>query len=215
MEYSRMTIKKIIQMIKDYETIIIHRHVRPDPDALGSQAGLKEIIKQSFPDKIVYIVGEEDPSLHFLVRMDQISDQTYDQALVIVCDTANAARISDTRYDLGEKIIKIDHHPNVDQYGELRWVDTDASSTSEMIYDFYLQAQAEGFLINDEAARLIYAGIVGDTGRFVFPNTTKKTFQDRKSTRLNSSHVAISYAVFCLKKKKKIKNIRCNIVVRI
>src|SRR5690625_1690769 len=29
---------------------------------------------------------------------------------------------------------------------------------------------------------------------------------DRKSTRLNSSHVAISYAVFCLKKKKKIKN---------
>src|SRR5207253_5937968 len=30
--------------------------------------------------------------------------------------------------------------------------------------------------------------------------------QDRKSTRLNSSHVAISYAVFCLKKKKKSKN---------
>src|SRR5690625_6340048 len=30
----------------------------------------------------------------------------------------------------------------------------------------------------------------------------KQTFQDRKSTRLNSSHVAISYAVFCLKKKK-------------
>src|SRR5215813_15013583 len=30
---------------------------------------------------------------------------------------------------------------------------------------------------------------------------------DRKSTRLNSSHVRISYAVFCLKKKKKIKNI--------
>src|SRR5690625_4184463 len=32
---------------------------------------------------------------------------------------------------------------------------------------------------------------------------TKKTMIDRKSTRLNSSHVAISYAVFCLKKKKK------------
>src|SRR5437870_10672505 len=30
--------------------------------------------------------------------------------------------------------------------------------------------------------------------------------RDRKSTRLNSSHVAISYAVFCLKKKKKKKN---------
>src|SRR5690554_7742918 len=31
---------------------------------------------------------------------------------------------------------------------------------------------------------------------------------DRKSTRLNSSHVRISYAVFCLKKKKKAKNIQ-------
>src|SRR5690348_18225223 len=30
--------------------------------------------------------------------------------------------------------------------------------------------------------------------------------QDRKSTRLNSSHPSISYAVFCLKKKKKINN---------
>src|SRR5690625_1098666 len=34
------------------------------------------------------------------------------------------------------------------------------------------------------------------------------TFEDRKSTRLNSSHVAISYAVFCLKKKKSTKS-RC------
>src|SRR5439155_5175440 len=34
---------------------------------------------------------------------------------------------------------------------------------------------------------------------------------DRKSTRLNSSHVAISYAVFCLKKKKKKKKSRLNI----
>src|SRR5437667_5852905 len=33
---------------------------------------------------------------------------------------------------------------------------------------------------------------------------------DRKSTRLNSSHITISYAVFCLKKKKKIKNTRTN-----
>src|SRR5258708_26451285 len=34
--------------------------------------------------------------------------------------------------------------------------------------------------------------------------------RDRKSTRLNSSHQIISYAVFCLKKKKKDRNIQCN-----
>src|SRR5439155_25385178 len=37
----------------------------------------------------------------------------------------------------------------------------------------------------------------------------RAALEDRKSTRLNSSHVAISYAVFCLKKKKKRHNALC------
>src|SRR5699024_11324797 len=37
------------------------------------------------------------------------------------------------------------------------------------------------------------------------PANNACTVLDRKSTRLNSSHVSISYAVFCLKKKKKLK----------
>src|SRR3712207_7566175 len=39
-------------------------------------------------------------------------------------------------------------------------------------------------------------------GQLSFPNKILKTRKDRKSTRLNSSHANISYAVFCLKKKK-------------
>lgn len=172
-----MPIQEIINTIQSYETIIIHRHERPDPDAYGSQGGLKEIIKTSFPHKKVYAVGDEDPSLHYLARMDHVEDELYQQALVIVCDTANTARIDDQRYKLAEKIIKIDHHPNHDQYGHLLWVDTSASSTSEMIYALFLQGKESGLQMSDEAARLIYAGIVGDTGRFLFPSTTKQTFE--------------------------------------
>ncbi|MYL58421.1 bifunctional oligoribonuclease/PAP phosphatase NrnA [Virgibacillus halodenitrificans] len=170
-----MITRQILDDIRAFDTIIIHRHVRPDPDALGSQGALMELIKENFPEKKVYVVGEEDPSLTFLVRMDTIEEEVYEGALVIVCDTANAARICDQRYDLGEKLIKIDHHPNVDTYGDLRWVDTNASSTSEMIYEFYLELQ-DKLSMNVKAARLIYAGIVGDTGRFLFPSTTTKTF---------------------------------------
>ncbi|WP_121615135.1 DHH family phosphoesterase [Virgibacillus halodenitrificans] len=170
-----MITRQILDDIRAFDTIIIHRHVRPDPDALGSQGALMELIKENFPEKKVYVVGEEDPSLTFLVRMDTIEEEVYEGALVIVCDTANAARICDQRYDLGEKLIKIDHHPNVDTYGDLRWVDTNASSTSEMIYEFYLKLQDQ-LSMNVKAARLIYAGIVGDTGRFLFPSTTTKTF---------------------------------------
>lgn len=172
-----MDFEKIIRAIEKYDTIIIHRHVRPDPDALGSQGGLKHLIKETYPSKNVYIVGSADPSLTFLTEMDSIESDVYKGALVIVCDTANAARIDDARYDKGDMLIKIDHHPNVDEYGDIMVVDTSASSTSELIYDLFLHAKNKGFILNDKAARLIYGGIVGDTGRFLFPSTTKKTFQ--------------------------------------
>jgi bifunctional oligoribonuclease and PAP phosphatase NrnA len=168
--------KEILAAIESYETIIVHRHVRPDPDAYGSQCGLVEILKVSYPEKRIFAVGKEDPSLNYMRRLDQISDEVYNGALVIVCDTANVERICDERYSLGDMLIKIDHHPNEDPYGDLLWVDTNASSVSEMIYEFYLFGRDSGLKINDEAARLLYAGIVGDTGRFLFPSTTDRTF---------------------------------------
>lgn len=172
-----MAIDQIVTEILRHDTIIIHRHVRPDPDAYGSQVGLKLLIEHSFPDKQVYAVGEEEVSLHFLARMDDIPDEYYEEALVIVCDTANTERICDERFQQGKQLIKIDHHPNEDPYGDVLWVDPAASSTSEMIYELYEKAVKQGMKMNDEAARLLYAGIVGDTGRFLFPSTTERTFQ--------------------------------------
>lgn len=168
--------EKILETILQYETIIVHRHVRPDPDAYGSQGGLVEILRESFPEKKIYAVGREEPTLQFMRRLDSIADDVYKGALVIVCDTANEARICDQRYSSGDKLIKIDHHPNEDPYGDLLWVDTDASSCSEMIYEFYLFGREKGLKMNDEAARLLFGGIVGDTGRFLYPSTTEKTF---------------------------------------
>ncbi|GIO22403.1 bifunctional oligoribonuclease and PAP phosphatase NrnA [Oceanobacillus sp. J11TS1] len=172
-----MKITKIIEAIEKNQKIIIHRHIRPDPDAIGSQAGLKELIKHSFPEKEVYAVGEDAPSLAFLANMDQVQDSAYQESLVIVCDTANQPRIDDGRYKTGRQLIKIDHHPGTDSYGDIEWVSTDASSTSEMIVELALEAESRGWSLNDDAARLLYAGIVGDTGRFKFPSTTVKTFQ--------------------------------------
>ncbi|KAB7705912.1 bifunctional oligoribonuclease/PAP phosphatase NrnA [Bacillus aerolatus] len=169
--------KQIIQKIKEYETIIIHRHVRPDPDAYGSQGGLAEMIRASFPHKRVYTVGKEEPTLNYLRKLDVISDEAYEGALVIVCDTANQDRICDNRYKFGKEWIKIDHHPNEDPYGDLLWVDTSASSVSEMIYDLFKSGIEDGLKLNDEGARLLFAGIVGDTGRFLYPSTTMRTME--------------------------------------
>ncbi|QOY33905.1 DHH family phosphoesterase [Anaerobacillus isosaccharinicus] len=169
---------KIIETIENYHKIIIHRHVRPDPDALGSQGGLAYLIKEHYPKKEVYVVGDEEPSLEFIIKMDEISDETFTDALIIICDTANVERISDERYTKGKSIIKIDHHPNEDQYGDLIWVDTNASSVSEMIFELFEEWHSQkGMEMTVHAARCLFAGIVGDTGRFRYPNTTERTFR--------------------------------------
>ncbi|MBL1230266.1 bifunctional oligoribonuclease/PAP phosphatase NrnA [Enterococcus sp. BWB1-3] len=174
--------KDIFSTIKNYETIIIHRHQRPDPDAIGSQVGLAEILRASYPEKRVYQVGGAVEGLEFLAEMNEIEDSIYKDALVIVTDTANSPRISDDRYSLGDKLIKIDHHPNDEPYGNLVWVNTEASSCSEMIVDFYDEFQDE-LVMTDNAARLLYAGIVGDTGRFLYPATTPHTLETAAELR--------------------------------
>ncbi|UEX90975.1 DHH family phosphoesterase [Staphylococcus ratti] len=168
------TFEDIQLKIKEYQTIIIHRHVRPDPDALGSQTGLQKYIQAKYPEKHVYCVGSDEPTLSLFGKMDSVDDTLYENALVIVCDTANAPRIDDHRYDKGNYLIKIDHHPPVDNYGMLNYVDTSSSSTSEIIFSMIHAAQDEQ-LINKAIASALYLGIVGDTGRFLFNNTTPHT----------------------------------------
>ena len=173
---SQEVFDQILNEIKHYKTIIVHRHKRPDPDALGSQGGLVEILKASFPDKQILKAGGPVEGLQFLSEMDPVTAEDYKNSLVIVTDTANSPRISGDDYTLGEKLIKIDHHPNDEPYGDIVFVNTKASSCSEIIVDFYDCHKAE-LKLTDEGARLLYAGIVGDTGRFLYPATTSHTLQ--------------------------------------
>lgn len=164
----------ILAKIKQYDRIIIHRHMRPDPDALGSQCGLAEVLRENFPEKEIYQVGETVNDLGYLAEMQEVSDKQYGGALVIVTDTANSPRISDQRFSMGDFLIKIDHHPNDEPYGDLVWVDTSASSCSEMIADLAFDLD---LALNSNAARLLYGGIIGDTGRFLYPATTPHTLE--------------------------------------
>lgn len=165
----------IFDSINQYQTIIIHRHQRPDPDAYGSQLGLKAILEDVFVDKEIYAVGVDVPGLMKLFEpMDKIPDQLFDDALVIVLDTANQPRVDDLRYTSAAKVIKIDHHPNDEPFGDLQWIEPEWSSTSEMIIK--LTEDIDQLKLNQKAAGFLYTGIVGDTGRFLF-STNQQTLQ--------------------------------------
>ncbi|VDG19214.1 DHH family phosphoesterase [Lactiplantibacillus mudanjiangensis] len=172
-----MTVQtEIFNLIKQAKTIIIHRHQRPDPDAIGSQLGMAEIIKTSFPDKKVLAPGKQYHGFDWLGQMDTVTEADYEDALVLVLDTANQPRVDGEYYNTGKQLVKIDHHPNDDAFGDPQWVDVDASSTSELVYQFYAANEA-ALTLTANAARLLYAGIVGDTGRFLYDATHPSTLR--------------------------------------
>ena len=170
--------EKIFQKIRESKKIIIHRHERPDPDAYGSQGAMYQLIKTNFPEKEVITVGKDSPSLCFLFENSEVVEDDYKDALVIITDTANFPRIDGKLFTKNNFLIKIDHHPPLDNYGDINLVNTEVSSCSELIYNFYTYLNKKyDIKLNDEAAKLLYLGIVGDTGRFLFPNTSNETLR--------------------------------------
>lgn len=165
--------EEIINKIKEYNTIIIHGHEHPDGDCLGSQIGLKEIIKANFPEKNVYVVGENSLYLSFLGVVDEILDDTFKNALSIIVDLANMDRASDKRFSLSDYSIRIDHHIKVEEFARLEYIEEGCSSCAEIIANM---AFSSGLIVPLEAAIPLYTGMVTDTGRFKFNSITSRTF---------------------------------------
>ena len=171
--------EQIFQKIKEYDRIMIFRHVRNDGDCVGATKGLKRIIQLTWPEKEVYLIDEDTAAyLSFLGPEDEpVADEVYADALGIVLDTASEARISNKKYSLCKELIKIDHHIPVEGYGNLQWVEEDRSSACEMVVDFYSTFKDE-MKIDSEAATYLYTGMVTDSGRFKYDGVSGDTLRN-------------------------------------
>ena len=170
--------RKVLDTIKEYNKIIIFRHFRPDGDAVGSTKGLQRILQLSFPEKEIVLQNCDFSNyLSFLGGEEQLySDDFYNDALGIVIDTATAKRISNQKFSLCKKIIKIDHHIDVEAYGDINWVEDERCSSCELITAFY-NAMKDELKIDKEAATYLYTGLVTDSGRFRFREVSGETMR--------------------------------------
>lgn len=168
--------EKIIDAIKEFDTIIIHRHQKPDGDALGSQIGLREIIKENFPEKTVYAVGDGSARYGFMEgsEMDEIPDSVYENALAIVLDTSAHALISDDRYKTAKKTARLDHHIFCEEICDIEVTDTSYESCCGLVTEFAIE---NGLKLSPLAAKSLYTGMVTDSGRFRYDSTNANTFR--------------------------------------
>ncbi len=168
----------VLDTIKEYNKIIIFRHFRPDGDAVGSTKGLQRILQISFPNKQIVLQNcDFSDYLSFLGGEEPLyDDEFYKDALGIVIDTATKARISNQRFSLCEKLIKIDHHIPIESYGDINWVEDERCSSCELITAFY-DAMKDELKIDKEAATYLYTGLVTDSGRFRFRSVSGDTMR--------------------------------------
>ena len=164
--------KRIYKLIKKYDSIVIARHVGPDPDALGSQMALKDSILATFPNKKVYAVGSPASRFRYLGGLDSVDEETMAKSLLIVTDTPNKRRVDGYMHPAYS--IKIDHHPFVEKFCDVEWIDDSSCSASQMVMELIFNT---GLVLNEKVAEKLYIGVIADTNRFLFSYTSSKTFE--------------------------------------
>lgn len=174
---NKKSYKQVLSLIKKYDKIVIFRHEMPDYDALGTQMGLATWLKENFKEKEIHVTGQNHvcftPRLY--PYMEEMEDAWFDnnEFLAIVVDTGNTARISDKRYQKAKNIIKIDHHPNKEPYGDIVIVNDELASCAELVANMLVYFNKK---LSKEAAHYFYSGIAGDSGRFLYNSTSAHTF---------------------------------------
>ena len=168
--------EQVLTEIKKYDKIIIHRHSSPDGDALGSQIGLKHILQDNFPNKEIYVVGDDAKRYSFMDGsiMDVIDDSLYEGALAFILDCGASSLVSDDRYKKAAKVVRIDHHIYAENFADIEIVDTSYESCCGLITELALECS---LALSPASAKALYTGMVTDSGRFRYDSTTSNTFR--------------------------------------
>lgn len=166
-------LKQIYKQIKAYDEIVIARHIGPDPDAIGSQIALRDSIRITFPTKKVYAVGASVSKFKSYGYLDHPNYDELVKTLLIVLDVPNMHRVDGIENLKYDSILKIDHHPKEDIEAYVEWIDTNKSSTCQMVAELVLNTKLK---INDSVASNLFLGMVADSERFSLKNTTPETF---------------------------------------
>lgn len=178
--------KEIIDKIREYDTIVIARHIGVDPDALCSQLALRDSIKLTFPEKKVIAIGTGSSKFTHIGKLDKL--EKVQDALIIITDTPDKKRVDTVDFSCGNYSIKIDHHPFIEKFCDLELIEEFRSSTCEIIINMILNTELK---CDSSIAELLYMGLVSDSNRFLFNSCTYETF-DIVSTLIKNYNFDLS-----------------------
>jgi len=195
-----MKLPTAVNFIKSHDRFILTAHETPDGDALGSELAMSFALKSlgkevkiinadPMPVKYSFIDPNDDVST---LKDSNLSNLKLENYVLIILDTNdinNIGNVSSLILPYVEDSFIIDHHENGETIISGNLVKEDASSTCEILYGLFKELNIE---LSLKICSALYVGIVYDTGSFIYPKTTAKTFHiayDLVSRGVNPNYV--------------------------
>ncbi len=175
------TAERIYHTILNANQVLLIPHQHPDGDALGSVAAMMQWLREIGKPHMVFCKTEVTERMRYLPHTNYIvSDESLWQRepfdVVIVFDSGDTdyAGITPLLESMPKKptVINIDHHVSNVFFGDLNMVNVKASSTSEVLYEFF---RVNALPIEGNTATCLLTGILYDTNNFTNAATTERS----------------------------------------
>ncbi|MCD6109726.1 bifunctional oligoribonuclease/PAP phosphatase NrnA [bacterium] len=169
--------EKALKKIRKCNNIVLVSHRHPDADTIGANIAMKIVLEKVFNKKIISVCADPLPSTLLFIKgnykIESVLPKNYDCIIALDCSNKEQTKFPD---EINKKnfIINIDHHATNTKYGDINIVKTDASSATEILYNFF-----KHYNINykSHVATCLLAGIYNDTGSFMHSNTQEQTYK--------------------------------------
>ena len=188
-------INNIIKYLKgSNDDFIVTSHISPDGDNIGSTLAMYYALNK-LGKNVSYVLDDNTPqNLKFLVedikilKSEEVNLNNY-SIIALDCGDKNRICLSQELLNNAKKIICIDHHASNDYYGDFNYIDIDASSTCELVYNLLMEYEKSESknIIDEDIATCLYTGLVTDTGNFVYSNTHPSSFEMAKDLLLKGA----------------------------
>lgn len=168
---------QIHQLLLSSQRILLIGHQRPDEDALGAILSFSLYLKSFGKEVKMYTADPAPLYLFFMPGIDLVSHDSnvfsdaWDVYVFLDCGSIGNTRV-DEKWLVGKTIVNIDHHISNIKYGQLNLINTTASSTCEIVYEYF---KLIGIPVDRRIATCLLSGILGDTSGFIHSTTGTKT----------------------------------------
>jgi phosphoesterase RecJ-like protein len=166
--------------LRDNDRFLVVTHESPDGDALGSMLAATLGLRELGKDAVMHLAGEGPlpGEFGFLPLGDLRRDVPPDveERVLFALDCANERRLGPdpSVLERAKFVLDVDHHHDNNRFGDVNLIVADASSTAEIVRDLLAELDVG---LTPSIAEALYVGLVTDTGRFQYTNTTPKALR--------------------------------------